>query len=137
MESNHRPLSYQDSVLTTELHARNNLLYNITMRIFKKLIRDNVPEIMAKEGNTLNVRVLENDEEYKEALRRKVVEEISELKEAETKKEALDKIAYIHEIAEALGDIYGLTNEEVHKHKEKTRHEKGGFQRRLFLEGEK
>lgn len=106
------------------------------MRIFKKLIRDKMPEIMKAQGKELVVRVLEN-EEFKEALRRKVIEEVSELKDAKTNEEAMDKIAYLYEIADALGDAYGFSKSEIKELKEKTHQARGGFEKKLFLEGEK
>lgn len=106
------------------------------MRIFKKLIRDKMPEIMKAQGKELEVRILDNAE-FKEALRRKVIEEISELKDAKDDAEAKDKIAYLHEIADALGDAYGFPKKEILALKDKTHHERGGFDKRLFLEGEK
>ncbi len=106
------------------------------MRIFKKLIRDKIPEIMAKSGKNLDVRVLD-DAEFKEALRRKIIEEVSELKDAKSDAEAMDKIAYLHEIADALGDAYGFPKKEILELKNKVHSERGGFEKRLFLEGEK
>ena len=106
------------------------------MRIFKKLIRDNILEIMEKEGTALDVRVLDTDE-FKEALRRKIIEEVSELKDAKDDAEAKDKIAYLHEIADALGDAYGFSKHEISALKDKTHTERGGFEKRLYLEGEK
>lgn len=90
---------------------------------------------MAKEGKNLEVRVLD-EAEFKEALRRKVIEEVSELKDAKDSAEAKDKIAYLHEIADALGDAYGFSKKEILELKDKVRVERGGFEKRLFLEGE-
>lgn len=105
------------------------------MRIFKKLIRDNMPEIMKTQGKELDVRVLDK-EEFKEALRRKIIEEISELKDAKNDEEAKDKIAYLYEIADALGDAYGFSKKDISDFKDKMHSERGGFTKRLFLEGE-
>lgn len=93
-----------------------------------------MPELMAKEGKNLEVRIL-NDTEFKEALRRKIIEEVSELKDAKDDAEAKDKIAYLHEIADALGDAYGFPRKEILELKDKTHTERGGFEKRLFLEG--
>ena len=91
---------------------------------------------MRAEGKELDVRILDNIE-FKEALRRKMIEEISELKDAKSDAEAMDKIAYLHEIADSLGDAYGFPKKDVLALKEKIRAERGGFEKRLFLEGEK
>ena len=93
-----------------------------------------MPEIMRAQGKELDVRVLD-DAEFKEALRRKIIEEISELKDAKDGAEAMDKIAYLHEIADAMGEAYGFPRKEILELKDKTRAERGGFEKRLFLEG--
>jgi len=91
---------------------------------------------MRARGKELDVRVLELPE-FKEALRRKIIEEVSELKDATDDEEVKDKIAYLHEIADALGDAYGFSKKEIWELKEKVRAERGGFEKRLFLGGEK
>jgi len=93
-----------------------------------------MPEIMKAQGKELDVRVL-NDDEFKEALRRKIIEEVSELKDAKNDADAKDKIACLHEIADALGDAYGFTKKEILELKDKVHAERGGFEKRLFLEG--
>src|SRR3989338_5816439 len=89
------------TILLVSIHKAFFLCYykkaNISnIKIFKKLIRDKMPEIMRAQGKELDVRVLD-DAEFKEALRRKIIEEISELKDAKDGAEAMDKIAYLHE----------------------------------------
>ena len=47
-----------------------------------KLVRDRIPEIIAAEGKTPTVRIL-NDQEYEAALLDKLCEEVAELRAAE------------------------------------------------------
>lgn len=103
------------------------------MRIFKKLIRDNIPEIMEKEGRKLNVRTLNDDTEYNDALLNKLIEEIQEMRQGEDPKK---QIAYFYEIIDALAALRGLTKKEIAGEQKRAKNERGGFEKRLFLEGE-
>ena len=102
------------------------------MKIFKKLIRDRVPEILKSEGKSPQIRIITDDKEYIEALERKLIEEIQEMRQGDDPQE---KIAYIYEILETLIHARGFSKEEILMSQEKQRQEKGGFQKRLFLEG--
>lgn len=102
------------------------------MKIFKKLIRDNMPEIMEREGKKLVTRILSDDKEYIEALLRKMIEEIQEMRQGDDPKE---KIAYLYEILAALVSAQGLDKEKIAEIQKKRHQERGGFEKRLFLEG--
>lgn len=102
------------------------------MKIFQKLIRDNVPEIMEKEGRKLKIRTLNDNKEYNEALLNKLIEEIQEMRQGENPKK---QIAYLYEIIDALVVLHGLTGKEIADEKKRAKDERGGFEKRLFLEG--
>lgn len=104
------------------------------MKIFKKLIRDNMPEIMAAKGTPIRTRVLEDDTEFIAALENKLLEEVQELRNKE--KPALVQIAYMQEILDALQKAYSISPEDVEKERTQKREERGGFEKRLFMEGE-
>src|SRR3989344_227390 len=102
------------------------------MRIFRKLIRDNMPEIMAAKGTPIRTRALEDDAEFIAALENKLLEEMQELRNKE--QPALIKIAYMEEILDALQKAYGILPEDIEKERIQKREERGGFEKRLFLE---
>ncbi|MBI2056518.1 MAG: nucleoside triphosphate pyrophosphohydrolase [Candidatus Sungbacteria bacterium] len=102
------------------------------MKIFKKLIRDKIPEIMEREGKKLSTRVLTDDKEYIEALLRKMIEEVQELRHGDDPRE---KIAYLYEIIDALIAAHGFNKEEIFAVRKTRYKERGGFDKRLFLEG--
>ena len=54
--------------------------------MYQKLIRDNIPAIIEKNGETCVTRTL-SDKEYEDALTNKLQEEVAELLEAYTAKE--------------------------------------------------
>lgn len=101
------------------------------MQTFRKLIRDNVPEIIQKEGKIPRVRIL-NEQEYKEALERKLLEEVQEMRQGMDKKM---EIADIYEVLEALMQAHRFSEEEIRAIQREKRMSRGGFERRLFLEG--
>ena len=103
-----------------------------TMRVFRKLIRDNMPEIMAAKGTPIRTRALEDDAEFIAALENKLLEEMQELRNKE--QPALIQIAYMEEILDALQKAYGILPEDVEKERTQKREERGGFEKRLFLE---
>lgn len=100
------------------------------MKIFRKLIRDNIPEIMAAKGEKPVTRIL-NEEEYRTALENKLLEEVQEMRQGASKSE---EIADIYEVLEALIAANGFSAEDIRALKEKKRAERGGFEKRLFLE---
>lgn len=104
------------------------------MRIFKKLIRDKMPEIMAAKGTPIRTRVLEDDTEFIAALENKLLEEVQELRNKENP--ALIQIAYMWEILDVLAKAYHVTPEDITEERKKKYTERGGFEKRLFLEGE-
>ncbi len=101
------------------------------MKIFRKLIRDKIPEIIAQNGEKAITRVLD-DAEFLAALENKLLEEVQEMRQGAEKKMEL---ADIYEVLDALIQAYGFSEEEILQIKAKKRTERGGFEKRLFLEG--
>ena len=100
------------------------------MKVFRKLIRDRIPEIMAAKGERAVTRVLD-DAEFLTALENKLLEEVQEMRLGENKAE---EIADIYEVLDALIQARGLSKNGIMKLKEQKRAERGGFEEKLFLE---
>lgn len=97
---------------------------------YNKLVRDKIPEILDKKGVPYEMRVAGN-EEYKEELIKKLEEEIGEFKEAGS----VEELADILEVVDALKNLPEYASViEVQKVK---REEKGAFEKRLIVAGEK
>ena len=90
------------------------------MKIYNKLVRDNIEEIMISKGAKPVTRIL-SDEEYLTELNKKLLEEVNEYLESED----------IEELAEK--QISNDNLEEIRLNKVKKR---GAFKKRLFLEKE-
>lgn len=98
-----------------------------------KLVRDRIPELLEKEGFKVNYRVLSKDE-YKQALKDKLVEEVNEFLEAETKDEMREEIADIKEVLLAINKAFNLAGNGTNHIKYSKAIEKGKFDKRYFLE---
>lgn len=101
------------------------------MKIYNKLVRDNIREIMIKNGAKPITRIL-NDKEYLEELNKKLLEEVNEYLESGE----IEELADIEEVILAILNTKGLTKdnlEEVRFIKSKKR---GSFSQRIFLEKE-
>ena len=101
--------------------------------IYDKLVRDNIPDIIQKNGDTPITRVL-NKEEYWEYLLKKDREELEEVKMAsnipERKKELADKL----EVLIAMAAYCGFTLQDISEEAEVKRKKNGGFQKKILLE---
>lgn len=101
---------------------------------YQKLVRDNIPEIIRKNGEKPRVRVL-GVNEFKREIRKKLIEEVEELVCAEGRKDMLEELADIEEVLTALYEIERISYSEVTKMVKTKRKLRGGFSKKLFLEG--
>ncbi|MBI2268569.1 MAG: nucleoside triphosphate pyrophosphohydrolase [Candidatus Blackburnbacteria bacterium] len=102
-------------------------------KTYNKLIRDRIPEIIKKNNAVPKVSEL-NDDQFKIALKEKLVEEAKELLEAKTDEEILNELSDVLQLLESIALNNNTTIVEVEKQKEKKKIERGGFERKLFLE---
>lgn len=102
-------------------------------KIYHKLVRDNIPEIIKKDNAVAKIRVL-NDEQFKRALKEKLVEEAKELLEAKTDEELLNELSDVLQLFESIISHHHFSIIQVEQQKEKKKKERGGFEKKLFLE---
>ena len=96
--------------------------------IYNKLVRDNIPEIIARNGGKAELRIL-NDEEFRASLEQKLDEEVGEYHRDKTAEELAD----ILEVVYALAASIGCSREELMEIYQKKHDERGGFEKKLFL----
>ena len=101
-------------------------------RIYNKLVRDNIPDIIISNGETPVTRTL-NDAEYKKALEEKLHEEYEEVISSEGT-ERLEELADMIEVIRALAKDEGKTLEEIVALADQKRDKRGGFDKKIFLE---
>ena len=80
-------------------------------RIYNKLVRDNIPNIIKEKGEEPITRIL-SDEEYKKELEKKLNEEYQEVLEA-SGSERVEELADMLEVIKALGELEHTTLEEI------------------------
>jgi predicted house-cleaning noncanonical NTP pyrophosphatase (MazG superfamily) len=99
---------------------------------YDKLIRDNIPSIIEKEGKLHNTIVLDQ-ESFLIELRKKLIEEANELNAALSKSDILNELADIEEIIETLMREYDISYAELQSKKLDKKLKNGGFDKKLFL----
>ena len=98
-------------------------------RIYNKLVRDNIPDVIREKGNTPVVRALE-DGEFLRCLGEKHREETEEFLEDQN----LEELGDILEVLEAMAHVHGWTDGEIRHAKEEKAQRRGSFRERVFLE---
>ena len=105
----------------------------VTMqKVYNKLIRDRIPEIIVNDGEEPEIRKL-SQKEFKIELKKKVLEEAKELLQAESKEEILNEIVDIQELLDWLAKEFKISPYSIRNKKLKKNKERGGFAKRLFL----
>lgn len=100
------------------------------MRVYNKLVRDNIPKIIEANGEKAIAYIL-NDEQYIAELKKKLLEEVNEYLESDE----LVELADILEVVDALAVAAGSSFTEVLELKGKKAIKNGAFHNRIFLEG--
>lgn len=101
------------------------------MKVYNKLVRDYIPEIIEKAGKKAEFRVVEDKEEIIRLLEEKLLEEWQEYKESGS----VEEIADLLEVLFALAERKGISREELLELARKKAEERGGFRRGVVLIG--
>lgn len=101
-------------------------------RVYDKLVRDEIPNIIKGNGGEPFFHVL-TDEEYEEALNKKLYEEVLEVSEA-TGKDKIEELADVYELIRTIADLHDSSIENVARVANKKKKERGSFEKKLFLE---
>ncbi|MBP7347097.1 MAG: nucleoside triphosphate pyrophosphohydrolase [Butyrivibrio sp.] len=99
------------------------------MKIYNKLVRDKIPQIIEASGKTCSTHIL-NEKDYLAALEQKLNEEVAEY---QTDKN-MEEMADILEVLQAICAAKGYSLEELETVREKKAKERGGFKTKIFLE---
>jgi len=103
----------------------------VTRKVYDKLVRDRIPEIIRESGSTCATGSFGPDE-FRRALREKLVQEAREAADA-ADGDLLTELADIAEVLDALLAAHGLTHEDVRTMQNRRRAERGGFTQRVRL----
>lgn len=102
------------------------------MKVYDKLVRDRIPEIIEKDGRTCET-IKVNREEHYQRLKEKLMEEVTEFIQDEN----VEELADIYEVIAALSEFVGKGEEELMQVRDKKREERGGFREGIVLKSTK
>lgn len=102
-------------------------------KIYNKLVRDRIPEIIQRESEIPEYRTLD-ESSFNAALHQKLLEESQELLEAKTNEDVLNELADIMECLESIARQHELSMDAVFARQIEKRTSRGGFSKKLFLE---
>ena len=99
-----------------------------SVKVYNKLVRDKIPEIIEKSGKTCTVETL-TDEKYISMLDAKLNEELAEYQESKSMEELADLLEVIRTVAVARGssmdEVEAIRRDKVAK--------RGGFEKKILL----
>lgn len=99
---------------------------------YNKLVRDRIPEIIERNGDRAEIRILD-DIDYLKALRAKLLEEVKDLVDAPDLNSITNELIDCYEILAAFEKAYGFGHASLIELQERKRRERGGFAKRVFL----
>ena len=102
-------------------------------KVFNKLVRDNIPDIIASNGEEAVIKVLD-DYEYKKELYKKLLEETNEVISSKGSNETIEELADVLEILSAIAKLNGKMLDDVVEAAKQKKLKRGGFEKRIFLE---
>ena len=99
------------------------------MPIYNKLVRDKIPGIIEKSGKKAHIHILDEND-YREALDRKLGEEYAEYQADRNAEELADMLEVIYAIAETMG----VSEKQLDNIRREKSEKRGAFRKRIFLE---
>lgn len=97
-------------------------------KIYNKLVRDLIPDIIEESGSKCRTRIL-SDEEYLKMLDAKLDEELSEYHQDQN----IEELADLLELIQAAAIARGYTLEELESARSEKAKKRGGFEKKIFL----
>ncbi len=96
--------------------------------IYNKLVRDRIPEIIRAKGGNCSTRIL-SDDEYADALDRKLGEELAEYLGSHDPEELADLLEVIY----ACAALQGLCPADLERIRAEKAAKRGGFEDKILL----
>lgn len=97
--------------------------------VYRKLVRDKIPEIIEQAGQTCACSVL-SDDEYLKMLDEKLNEELAEYQESKS----MEELADLLEVVRAVALARGSSPEELEEIRRQKAEKRGGFEKKILLE---
>lgn len=99
------------------------------IKVYNKLVRDKIPEIIDIDFKICDFEMVGGRRKFR-LLQKKLQEEVNEFLEDNRN---IEELADIMEVVFALGDILGVSEEELIKVRDEKREKRGGFEQGIFL----
>ena len=102
--------------------------------MYPKLVRDNVPDLITDDDQTVVYRKLIDADEFLEKLNDKLLEEVNEYIEAKDKDNIKEELADILEVVYSIGKVYNISEIDLNEYRTYKSNIKGNFSKRIFVE---
>lgn len=102
-------------------------------KVYNKLVRDKIPEIIQNNNEVPVIRSL-SDEEFKMELYKKLLEECNEVLQSKNEDEVMEELADVLEIVMSISNLQGRSLEDIINIADRKRDKRGGFEKKIFLE---
>jgi len=99
---------------------------------YNKLVRDNIPELIKKDGAKVNQKIL-NEKNYLIELKKKLIEEVAEMVEVKKKEEILNELGDVQEIIDNLLMTLGYSAKDLKKVQIQKNKKNGSFKKRIYI----
>lgn len=99
------------------------------LKKYNKLVRDRIPEIIEGDGHKAKFKTL-SEKDYITALDKKLIEEVKEYQADKS----IEELADVLEVLYAICNARGYTLDELESKRLEKSINRGGFEKRLFLE---
>lgn len=97
-------------------------------KVYQKLVRDRIPEIIEADGKTCVTETLSNSR-YLEMLDAKLAEELAEYRESKS----LEELADLLEVMRAVVQARDWTWEQLEQVRQEKAVQRGGFEKKILL----
>jgi len=98
------------------------------MKVYDKLVRDNIPEIMLENGAKPVTRVLD-EQEYLQELNKKLLEEVNEYLQDGN----VEELADVQEVMNAILSVKGVSQDSFEETRNQKVKKRGAFNKRIYL----
>lgn len=103
------------------------------LRFFcEKLVRDKTVDRYHQQGGSLETRILEKDVDFERELKKKLLEETSEVISAKNRNELISELADLHEVMRALATLHSISSDEIEQSRLEKCSSRGSFSKRIY-----
>lgn len=99
-----------------------------------KLVRDNIPELIALDGKRVTFHAITSNSDFKMALKNKLVEEAMEFSNAMSNKDILEELADVLEVIDTIQRVFDIKPSALSDLAHNKRIKRGGFDKGYVID---